>query len=536
MMRPPFPPDGNGPYRVLRGFARPAVEALHEGLEDPRAAQAKRLAAILDNARGTAFAQDHGLRGDEDLEAFRAAVPVRDYDGHRPWLDRVVAGESGVVSRAKVQSLLKTSGTTGASKLLPVTDPYAAEVAAGQALWRLALIRDHEGVTKGGALTLVSPAVEGYTAGGLPFGSNTGRMHEAQPWVVRLRYPVPSAVYRIHDSELRLYCALRFALQSPLSSITTANPSTLLLLCRRLMEHREALSADLADGTLNRGPAEALGKQVRRRLRWHLRRRRPPQDWRPARLWDLVTVNCWKGGPARYFLDQLPEALGGEVTVREVGITASEGYFAIPLSDEGAGGVAWLGGHVLEFIDEDGAPRWAWELEQGRAYRLVVTTSGGLFRYDLNDILEVTGFLGKAPVLRFLRKGGNVLSMTGEKVTEDQIVSAMRAALGGARPRGFTVGYRLRPGEAVPALTLAVEGSVDEALPERLDAALRAGNIEYESKRESGRLGPPCLLRLPEGSYARYRAARVAQGAPDGQVKDLVVALSDAHWRMLLGG
>ncbi|MCB9760807.1 MAG: GH3 auxin-responsive promoter family protein [Alphaproteobacteria bacterium] len=534
-MRPPFPDHGNGPYRVLRGFARGAVEALHEGCDDPRMAQLKRLRAILDNARGSRFARDHGLTGDEDFVAFRQRVPIRGYDQLMPWLSRVHAGELDALTRSPAQSLLKTSGTTGASKLLPVTEPYARAVADGQALWRLALIRDHEAVTQGSALTIVSPAVEGRLPSGLTYGSNTGRMHEAQPWIVRIRYPVPAPIYRLHDAEQRLYGILRFALQARLSTITTANPSTLLLIARRLEQWREDLSADLVDGTLRRGPAEALDPRLRRRLRWRLRKRRPPTDWRPARIWDLATVNCWKGGPAAFFLRQLPEAMGGEVTVREVGVTASEGYFAIPMSDDDEGGVAWLGGHVLEFIDEAGAPRWAWELEEGAAYRLVVTTSAGLYRYDLNDIVQVTGFTGRAPRLRFLRKGGNVLNVTGEKVTEDQVVAAMQHALEGAPVRGFTVGYRLRDDEPVPALTLAVEGEAPAGLAERFDAALRQGNIEYDAKRDSDRLAPPVLLALPDGAYERFRARRVAEGAPDGQVKDLVVALGAGHWEKLLG-
>ena len=50
---------------------------------------------------------------------------------------------------------------------------------------------------------------------------------------------------------------------------------------------------------------------------------------------------------------------------------------------------------------------------------------GVALRHPGPDLLEVTGFHGGAPCLRFVRKEGNVLSVTGEKVTEDQIVAAM---------------------------------------------------------------------------------------------------------------
>jgi len=515
-----FSEDGNGPYRLFRGIEKGLVEAYERSVRSPREAQQERLDAMLAGATGTAFAADHGLSGPLSLEAFRERVPIRSYDELAPWMARVHAGEPDVLTRQPPRSLLKTSGTTGASKLLPVTEAYAKEVRQGQALWRLALLRDHERVSQGKALTVVSPAIEGRLPSGLPYGSNTGRLQDEQPWLVRLNFPVPRAVAHIEDAEARIYALLRFALQADIATLTTANPSTVLLLARKLREHQDDLARDLVAGTCSFGPRLPLSARLR------LRRRQPPEDWRPAKIWDLAVVNCWKGGPAGWFLDRFPKALGADLPVREVGLTASEGYFAIPMSDGDEGGVAWLGGHVLEFLDDQG-PRWAWELEVGRRYRLVVTTSAGLYRYDLNDIVEVTGFVGEAPLLRFVRKGRNVLSVTGEKVTEDQVVGVLRRLAPDAT--GFTL--RVRMAE-VPIYELAVEGDLRGL--EAFDEALRGANVEYDSKRATGRLAPAHLVEVAPGTYARRRAARVAAGAPDSQVKDLVLAVTEAEWEELM--
>ena len=539
-----FPEDGNGPYRLLRAFSEPAIRALQRGCVDPEGAQRQRLHAILDGARGAAFSAEHGLDAVRSLADFRRSVPIRSYDALRPWFDRVAAGDRGVLTRGKVLQLLKTSGTTGASKLLPVTRAYEREVSQGQSLWRLALVRDHEPVAHGKALSVISPGVEGRTEAGIPYGSNTGRMYSRQPWIVRLRYPAPPAVFAIEDARARLYTLLRFALQAPITSITTANPSTVLRICRSLAAWREPLSGDLSDGTLRRGPAEVLDPRLRRKLERRLRRRAPPTDWRPASLWELAVINCWKGGPAPFFLEKLPAALGAELPVRDVGVTASEGYFAIPLDDGDGSGVAWLGGHVLEFVDDAGQPRWAWELEAGAQYRLVITTSAGLYRYDLDDIVEVTGHLGRAPLLRFVRKGANILSVTGEKVSEEQVVAAARAMLSelsGAAVVGFTAAHRLdNLQDGVPLIQLGVEGlPADADLPalgRAFDRALRTGNIEYDAKRATDRLGPAAVVALSPGAYQRFRDARIAAGAPEAQVKDLVVAIRPEIWSLLVDG
>lgn len=533
---PRLGPDGHGPYRLLRAGREGLVRRFLEALPDPRAAQEERLDVILRGARGTAFGEEHGLDGVKSLEDWRAAVPVRTHAELLPWLDRVAAGEAGVLTRERVSMLLETSGTTGRPKHLPVTPTWARTCAEAQSLWVLAMVRDHEAVTRGHALTIVSPEVHARSPGGLPVGSNTGRMHAAQPWYVRARYPVPTRAFSYTPSELRLYTILRFALQGELSTITTANPSTVLLLARKLQEWREPLSRDLAAGTLRHGPAEALRRRERLRLAPRLRRRPVPTDWSPAALWPLALVNCWKGGPARYFVERLPEALGAAVPVREVGITASEGFFAVPLGDDWAGGVLWTIGHVMEFVGEDGQPRWAWELEEGEVVRLLISTEAGLYRYDLQDLLEVVGFAGRTPVLRFVGKAGRFLNSTGEKVAEGQVAEAvaLAAARTGSAPAGFTA--RLRMGE-VPHLELGAEGLSEreaEAFAGATDRALAGVNLEYDSKRSSGRMGPLRVVSLPSGTYAAFRARRVAAGAPEGQVKDPVVAVDEAEWARLL--
>lgn len=536
--------DGNGPYRLLRGIGDGLVRRFLAALDDPRAAQERRLRLILQNLAGSRFAQEHpGLTRAQTLNDLRSALPIRGHADHLPWLDAIAAGERRVLTRAPVTSLLETSGTSGTPKWLPVTAPWARSVSEAQQLWILAMIRDHEAVTRGKALTIVSPAVHAHAPGGLPVGSNTGRMHLAQPWWLRLRYPVPYRAFTLSPADLRLYTLLRFALQQPISSLTTANPSTLLLLCRRLQSAwREDLSADLRDGTLRHGPARDLDAASRRWLERRLRRHAPPTDWRPAQIWPLALLN-WKGGPAQYFVDRLPEAIGADLPVREVGVTASEGYFAIPLGDDWPGGVLWTEGHLLEFVPEDSPTpdadvRWSWELEVGGRYRLIITTEAGLYRYDLQDIVEVVGFCQNTPVIRFVGKAGRYLNTIGEKVSEAQVSAALRDAARqtGLHPIGFTAQMRL--GE-VPHIELAIEApsappAALSALSMAFDEKLQAMNVEYSGKRASGRLGEVAPRAVSAGTYARYRARRVAEGAPEGQIKDPITALHDAEWQRIL--
>lgn len=499
-----FPADGHGPYRILRALGGAPVAEFEASLDHPEATQRKRLRLIAKQVAGAAFGREAGVTGREDFAAWREAIPIRTHAELAPWLDRVEAGEAGVLTEQPVIQLVQTSGTTGKPKRVPVTAAWAASVAGAQRLWVLGLLRDDEGLAGGSALSSVSPAVATRSAGGLPIGSNTGRMFLEQPFWVRWRAPVPYEVYCIEDVQTRQYAILRHALVADVRSWTAANPSTLLLYTRRLREWWEELCRDLRDGTLTRTGAKGLARRT--------------LSGEPAWPWDLRRVNCWRGGPAAFFVEKLPAALGRDVPIREVGITASEGYFAVPVDDGDP--VAWLAGHVLEFVDEGGAAHWAWEVVVGREYRLVVSTEAGLCRYDLGDIVRVTGFAGRAPRLVFVRRAGAELSAVGERVTEAQL----QAVAGRVWPGVQAVAACIRWAE-VPHLRVLLGisergGDVD---PRHFDAELRRENVEYDDRRETGRYGSPEVSLLPAAAWERWKAARVEAGAPEAQVKDPVV-------------
>ena len=530
-----FHRQGNPAYRLLRGLHDPLVRRFERATANPERAQRKLLASILRGVRGTAFARDHGLDGVRSLEAFRERLPPAGYGRVEPYIQRLAAGQRHQLTRQPVTHLLETSGTTGPAKWIPVTSSWAKGVSDAQTLWVLGLIREHAALAEGAALTLVSPAIKGRSSGGIPYGANTGRMHLAQPWWVRRRYPVPYEAYCLPDPELRLYAVLRFALQADVRSITTANPTTVLLIARKLREHAEALAADLEGGTLAHGPATALSPTLRGPLEAQLRKMPAPQDWSPASLWGLRVINCWKGGLAHWFLPRLSPALGACVPVREVGISASENFMAIPLDGTEDDCVAWPLGELMEFVADDGSVHGLWELDRGAEYRVVISGRHGLLRYDMGDVVRVVGRYQQTPTLVFVRRHGNQLSATGEKLTETQLLSAMESPARALAVAGAPFTLRLVLADT-PWYELAIEAQdLDPtALAERLDQQLSRANIEYASKRRSGRLGPVGVRILPPGSYAWLRRLAVASGTPEGQYKHPSMALDAESWDRLM--
>ena len=125
-----------------------------------------------------------------------------------------------------------------------------------------------------------------------------------------------------------------------------------------------------------------------------------------------------------------------------------------------------------------------------------------------------------------MQKGKGVTSITGEKLYEGQVLDAVAAAL--AEGHWRTPFYIVLADRDQAVYTLYLEGTPDaDDLASALDRRLQSSNIEYASKRASGRLRPLRVRPLPAGAGDRYRAHRVAAGQRDAQFKYLHLQYAD---------
>jgi hypothetical protein len=374
------------------------------------------------------------------------------------------------------------------------------------------------------------------------------------PKVMRGLYPVPYEVSEIPDYDARYYTLLRVGVMCSVRVIGTPNPSTILLLARELGAQTERLVRDVRDGTLD--AALDVPAPIRRQIeRWlepsperaaFLERAAAAGGGRllPRHVWpDMATLACWKGGTVGPYLDQLAPYFPERLPLRDLGWLASECRGSVPLSDEGDSGPLAVATNVYEFFpaDVDGKPRptdllTIDQLEQGGRYLVYVTTAGGLVRYAMHDILEVTGFHRRTPSVRFLQKEKGIVSFTGEKLTETQVLAAIDETLDQRRTdRSFIAAVGRPPKrDCDPSYLFLVEydtppADEDAARTAReLDRALCRHNIEYASKRKSGRLAPAVLRVLAPGQFDAYQRRRLQEGALDGQFKILRLTADEA--------
>jgi hypothetical protein len=541
------------PGLLLRTLGALPSRRFERACRDPEAAQARVLARLAGASAHTAFGRDHGLTHRETPATFAARVPIRDYEAFRPYVLRVMAGEAEVLAPEAPMWFATTSGSTGEPKYIPVTPRWYAALRRQLGLWLWAAERDHPGVFDGGILTLVSPAVEGHTALGTPFGSMSGLTAQRAPGWLRRHYAVPQPLAWVADHEARYAASLRLAMQRPLSLVMTPNPSTLLRLAAVLEAHADTLLAALADGTLGQPwpalvelpgvDAAAVRAAVSARLcadpaRARAIDARASRTGRllPAHVWpELRLIGTWLGGSVGLQAPRLRQAWGEGLALRDLGLLASEGRLTVPLADDTAAGVLDVTGNYYEFIPEEARDAacppvlGVHQLEAGARYHVVLTSGNGLPRYDLNDVIEVQGFFHRTPSVAFLRKGRDVISLTGEKLHLNQVLAAVAAA---AEHAGLPVRQCRLVGDAVAiAYDLLVEPwappedpGAGDRFAAAFDARLAALNVEYASKRASARLPAPRVRLMRPGWSEALTAEALAAGKRDAQLKWAVLA------------
>ena len=513
--------------------------------QTPLATQTRLLAKLLDANAATDIGKSCGFASvaasKQPVRDFRSAVAIATYEDLRDRVERQEHTGERCLTAERPIYYSRTSGTVSKPKNIPVTASGLERIRSQR---RLAAQRLGKvpGVMAGKIFAVTGQAVEGRMPGGTPFGSMSGLLYRQQPRLLRSRHVLPPQIAAIEDYEEQyLAIAAYAAAEANVTCVGTANASTLLRLLGVLNSRSEEVLRSVRDGVLPNGTAAEFKPNRQRAARLQqLLSSNGALSY--ADIWpSLAGVVAWKGGSCGVAIGNLVPALPRHCRVVELGYIASEVHATVNVDVERDACLPMLCDTFFEF-----AERTVWEansgnsasvdlllldeLEEGRDYYVFVTTVDGLYRYDMNDIVRVAACVRGTPTLQFVQKGQGVTSITGEKLYEGQMLSAVSDALieAGVRWSFFIVladrqcaGYTLwLEAEAPPATGF-------DTIAASVDRRLQAANIEYASKRRSGRLLPLQAKRLTSGTGDDYRAQRVAAGQRDAQFKYLHLQYAD---------
>ena len=261
--------------------------------------------------------------------------------------------------------------------------------------------------------------------------------------LVRSVYCMPVCGSHIKDIESKYYVALRCSVHRNLGTIIAANPSTILAVVRLGDREKETLIRDLHDGTI--AAKWQIPHEVRRALRFRASIRHKASTRRleqilartgrllPKDYWaDIQFLSNWMGETMKAYLRGLPSSSATNpcgTWPDRLGRTHDH---------PGRGrNSRWNSRYPPPlFRVRSGGPRGPRRQKQSRrpvSSRARIITSfsqppGGLYRYNIHDLVHCVGFHGYAPVIEFLNKGSHFSSLSGEKLSEHQVIAAVEEA------------------------------------------------------------------------------------------------------------
>lgn len=523
--------------------------------KNPRKASEQTLRGILTCGKDTEFGKEHDFayileaQNDEELyKRYAEKIHPSDYEDYRPYVERHKNGEANVLVPGKPVMYATTSGTTSLPKWIPITDVYLKTVYGKMTkVWLYNFIQNRPRCFYGKLLSIVGKVIEGYAPDGTVFGSVSGVTQRDAPRFVKDLYTNPACVYRIEDYKARYYTIMRMGIEyKDVSIIITANPSTIVEMQKNINEFYDAYVEDIEKGTLNKdlNIPEEIRAEIQTWLSPNPKRAAELRELKakygnplPKHYWpNMQILNTWKCGNTKVYLDKFAGTFPDKMLHQEFGYFSSECRFGLVMDDTNYT-TLFPHYHYYEFIAEEDVDKLSdpeamkkvkflqlHELQQGKRYCPFVSTYAGLYRYNMNDLVEVGTPYFNTPRVFMIQKVNGIVTMTGEKLHERQFIEAVnKAAKESGREVKFFIGFA---DLSISAYHFYYEFADQTTTQEQcdeftklVDKYLREQNVEYVAKRDSFRVGDPIGHCLVENSFEKFKAACIAEGARDGQFK-----------------
>jgi hypothetical protein len=478
---------------LSKPYARLVSNRLRRDAAQPFASQQKVLSMIIEQGKNTTFGKTLGFQDINSYSKFRESVPITDYEGMKPWIERIAAGEKDILWPGSPLYFAKTSGTTSGVKYIPITkDSIHNHIdTARNALLMYIDQTGHSNFTDHKMIFLQgSPVLDKHGV------INSGRLSGIAAYYIPgylQKNRLPSwETNCIEDWETKVDWIVDETITQRMSLISGI-PSWLRMYFEKLVE----------------------------------RGRKPVGEIFPDL--QLLVYGGVNFEPYRAVFDQL---IGREIDNMEL-FPASEGFFAF--QDQHPGDDLLLNinsGIFYEFIplSQAGEPNPERipleEIKTGIDYALIITTNAGLYAYSIGDTVRFT--CTNPYRIKVSGRISQFISTFGEHVIASEVESSMTEALKTceARVTEFTVAPMLNPSAGKPRHEWLVEFSQKPASMEQfasaLDRALRDKNVYYNDLISGHVLDKLMITTLPQGSFDNYMKSR---GMLGGQNK--VPHLSD---------
>ena len=456
-------------------FARYIVAKNKRWMKRPLQAQAATLKELIQTARNTQFGKDHHFDKINDYDSFKAHVPVRDYEGLRAYVERIIAGELDVLWPGKPLYLSKTSGTTSGAKYIPISKesmPTHINAARDALLTYIHSTGKADFIAGKQIFLQGSPTLD--TKGGIGLGRLSGIVaHYVPSYLQKSRMP-SWETNCIEDWEEKVNAIVEETLPEKMTLIGGI-PSWVQMYFEKIKQQ--------------------TGKAV-------------------GEAFPSFSLFVYGGVNFEPYRSVFKNLIGRQVDTIEL-FPASEGFFAYQDQQNKEGLLLLLNNGIFyEFIPvdqfgEENPPRYSLgEIELGVNYVLILSTTAGLWGYNIGDTVK---FVSKDPYrLVVTGRVKHFISAFGEHVIGKEVETAMKEATANTdiRIKEFTVAPQVNPESGLPYHEWLVEFDVKPkdrvAFEARLDAAMEAQNVYYQDLIQGNVLRPLVVTDVAKNGFQTY--------------------------------
>jgi len=461
---------------ILRPFAKSIARKIKRDASNAVEDQKRIMKALVQKAKATSFGVDHNFAGIGSYRNLTNQIPIVDYEGLRPYVDRIVAGEANVLWPGKPMYFAKTSGTTSGVKYIPLTKsslPNHFGTARNALFNHFALTGN--GKFLDGKMIFLSGSPEMGDTNGILTGRLSGIVNHQVPKWLRTNQMPTYKTNCIEDWETKVDAIVRETAKEDMRLISGI-PPWVQMYYERLLEY--------------------TGKQT------------------VLEVFPNFDVFVYGGVNFEPYRKTLEELVGKSIHTVET-YPASEGFVAF--QDQPGNSDLLLNsnsGIFFEFIPvsemgSDNPIRLSVEqVEVGVNYAVILHNNAGLWGYSLGDTIE---FVSANPYrLKVTGRIKHFISAFGEHVIGKEVDLAMQRAAEeiGIRVVEFTVAPQITPETGLPYHEWFVESNATtnqlSTLAEKVDVHLQEQNAYYADLIEGKILQPAIITPVAIGGFRNY--------------------------------
>ncbi len=512
-----------------------ALTRLRQDTARAIALQHQTLLELMEENRDTEYGRRHGFAQVETAADYQRLVPLSDYANYDAYIQRAIAGQPGQLTAADPVFYAITSGSTGLPKYVPVTQAdmriHRDDILCGV----LGQVAEHyQGLPPEQVFGKIFQVGE-FVDTCLPTGQMNGiRTSAVYQWMHHSgtfdasRYCAPREVLFPRGLEDLTYVKVRFALAEPnITAIHGVFLHRIVTILDYICQNWALLLRDMAQGTVD--ASIPLSDAWREKLaHWlppnparaaELARLELPQNTRGLvqKLWPNIKYILGVGGRLFPSYTEAMAQFAPGVPIHHFIYGASEGFQTLsPGLDRPDEYILLPRAGFFEFLPLDAPPGQPPLTISGvvleEKYELIITNRSGLYRYRMQDVVQVVGFYGQAPIIRLCYRINQVLNVADEKMDTEQLRQAFQlfALRTGISPNHLCAqaDFTTRPGRYRIYAQLAPRPDADRLMDECLGKASHG----YWGCRVSGDLSAPQVCFLPADAFARYEASLAQDG------------------------